>query len=92
MTTQQHYVYIVECSDHTYYTGWTTDLNKRIAVHNNGQGAKYTRSRCPVKLVYYETYTCKSTALKREAAIKKLQRHQKTALIQGGKLLENASI
>ena len=52
-----NYVYILECSDNTLYTGWTTDLKKRISAHNSGKGAKYTKSRLPVKLVYFESFS-----------------------------------
>lgn len=76
-----NYVYIVECNDNTLYTGWTTDLQKRIAAHNHGKGAKYTKARRPVKLVYYEEYADKSLALKREYAIKQLTRKEKELLI-----------
>ena len=72
-----HFVYILLCADGSLYTGWTTDLEKRLKTHNEGKGAKYTRSRLPVKLLYYEEFDCKSDALKREAAIKKLTRQQK---------------
>lgn len=75
------YTYIVECADGTLYTGWTTDIEKRIGTHNEGKGAKYTRSRLPVRLVYYETHGNKSEAMKREAAIKKLTREDKLKLI-----------
>lgn len=75
------YVYMLLCGDGTLYTGWTTHLEKRVAVHNQGKGAKYTRSRLPVKLVYWEVYSEKSEALRREAAIKKLTRSQKMELI-----------
>lgn len=75
------YVYMLLCGDGTLYTGWTTQLEKRVAVHNQGKGAKYTRSRLPVKLVYWEAYSEKSEALRREAAIKKLTRSQKMELI-----------
>ncbi len=74
-------VYMLECSDDTLYTGWTNDITKRLAAHNSGTGAKYTRSRRPVRLVYLETVSDKQTALKREHAIKKLSRPQKLALI-----------
>jgi len=77
---KMHYVYIVQCSDGTLYTGWTTDLDKRIKAHNEKKGAKYTKSRTPVTLFYYEEYETKSEALKREAAIKKLPRSSKTML------------
>ncbi|MDD7115013.1 MAG: GIY-YIG nuclease family protein [Lachnospiraceae bacterium] len=76
-----HYTYIVECRDKTLYTGWTTDLEKRIRTHNEGTGAKYTKSRAPVRLVYYEQYETKQEALKREYAIKQLSRKEKLALI-----------
>ena len=76
-----HYTYIVECRDKTLYTGWTTDLEKRIRMHNEGKGAKYTKSRAPVRLVYYEQYETKQEALKREYAIKQLSRKEKLALI-----------
>lgn len=82
---ERHYVYMLRCADNTLYTGWTTNLEKRVAVHNAGKGAKYTRNRCPVELVYYECLETKSEALRRECAIKKLTRCEKTALIQQGK-------
>ena len=72
-----NYVYIVECSDRTLYTGWTNNLEKRIKTHNAGKGAKYTRCRLPVKLVYYESFENKVDAMKREYAIKKLLKKQK---------------
>ncbi|NBK97136.1 MAG: GIY-YIG nuclease family protein [Erysipelotrichia bacterium] len=79
---KKNYVYMLECTDHTYYTGWTTDLNKRINAHNQGSGAKYTKARRPVQLVYYECFDDKSSALKREYAIKQLKRKEKEALIK----------
>lgn len=75
------YVYIVACTDGTLYTGWTNDLTARLAAHNRGQGAKYTRGRAPVQLVYSEVFPDRSQALRREAAIKKLTRSQKNCLI-----------
>ena len=75
-----HYVYILRCADDTLYTGWTTDLEKRIQAHNGKKGAKYTKSRTPVSLFYYEEFESKSDALKREAAIKKLPRSSKLLL------------
>lgn len=80
---QNNYVYIVKCHDNTYYTGWTTDLVQRISRHNCGTGAKYTRSRRPVELVYFETFQNKSEALKREYQIKQLTKKQKEELIAG---------
>ncbi len=79
------YAYIVECADGTLYSGWTNDLEKRIAAHNAGQGAKYTRSRRPVTLRYYEEFEDKSEALRRECALKKMSRAKKQALIEKGK-------
>ena len=77
-----NYTYILKCADDTLYCGWTNDLEKRIKVHNEGKGAKYTRSRLPVKIVYCEEFETKSEALKREHAIKKLTRGQKEKLIK----------
>ena len=75
------FVYIVECADGSLYTGWTTNVEERVKTHNSGEGAKYTRSRLPVKLVYFEELEDRSAALKREAAIKKLTRREKELLI-----------
>jgi putative endonuclease len=78
-----YYVYILECSDKTLYAGWTHDIDNRIREHNNGKnGAKYTRSRRPVKLVYIESCSSLSDALIRESRIKKLSRVQKKQLIE----------
>ena len=74
-------VYIVKCSDNTLYTGWTRNIEARLMAHNSGRGSKYTRSRLPVILMYWEMLETKSDALKREAAIKKLTRKQKLKLI-----------
>lgn len=79
--SKPQYVYILRCSDGTLYTGWTTDLKHRVAVHNSGKGAKYTRSRRPVELVYHEEYSDKIEAQRRERAIKKLTRAKKEKLI-----------
>jgi len=76
-----HYVYIVRCADETLYTGWTTDIKARIKAHNSGNGAKYTKARLPVTLVYDEAFDDKSSALKREIEIKKLSRKQKIELL-----------
>ncbi len=78
----KNYVYMIRCKDNTLYTGWTNDLYKRIKSHNNGNGAKYTKYRGPVELVYYETFDNKSEALKREIEIKKLTRIEKLDLIK----------
>lgn len=77
------YVYILRCGDGTLYTGWTNDLDRRLAAHLRGRGAKYTRSRLPVELVYWERYGAKEEAMAREWAIKQLTRPQKLALIGG---------
>ena len=74
--------YMVKCSDGTLYTVWTTDLEHRVNAPNDGEGAKYTRSRRPVELVYYEEYTTKAEAMKREYSIKQLTRKQKEKLIE----------
>ena len=77
-----NYTYILECSDGTLYTGWTNDLQKRLEAHNEGRGAKYTKSRRPVELVYFETYESKNDAMSREAKIKRLTRAEKLELIK----------
>lgn len=75
------YTYIVECSDGTLYTGWTNDLEKRVRAHNAGKGAKYTKSRIPVKLVYFETFATKQEAMRREYEVKQYTRKEKEALL-----------
>ena len=77
----KNYVYILSCADGTFYTGWKTHLEERVNTHNQGKGAKYTRSRRPVKLLYWEEYSDRGEALRREAAIKKMSRKQKEELI-----------
>ena len=74
--------YILRCSDGTLYTGWTNDMEKRLTAHNRGEGAKYTRGRTPVELVYLETFETKQEAMKREAAIKRLTKGEKLKLIE----------
>ena len=76
-----NYTYIVECADGSLYCGWTNDLEKRIMDHNAGKGAKYTKTRLPVKLVYHETFDTKEEAMSREWHIKQLRREQKLELI-----------
>lgn len=76
-----HYVYVLECADGSLYTGYTTDLERRIGEHNDGTGAKYTRGRTPVKLVYTERFESRSAAMSREYAIKRLSRAEKEALV-----------
>ncbi|MBI4857193.1 MAG: GIY-YIG nuclease family protein [Acetobacterium woodii] len=75
------YVYILKCNDNTLYTGWTNNIELRISVHNSGNGAKYTRGRLPVTLVYLEVLKTKSEALSREIAIKRMSKKQKLELI-----------
>ena len=74
------YCYIVECADGTYYTGWAVDPERRVAVHNRGHGARYTRMRLPVRLVYVEAQPDVPTAMKRERAIKRMTRRGKQRL------------
>ena len=78
-----NYTYMLKCSDGTLYTGWTNDIKKRVEDHNNGVGAKYTRGRGPVELVYYETFETKREAMRREWEIKQLGRREKEELIKG---------
>jgi len=77
-----NYTYILKCKDDSLYTGWTNDLKKRITSHNAGKGAKYTKARSPVELVYYEEFQTREEAMKREYAIKQLSRKEKEALIK----------
>jgi putative endonuclease len=76
-----HHVYVVECDDGTYYTGYTTDVERRVAEHNDGVGAKYTRGRRPVELVHVESFDTQSAAMQREYAIKQLGRSDKERLV-----------
>lgn len=78
-----NYTYILSCADGSLYTGWTNDLDRRLAAHNAGRGGKYTRSRLPVTLVYHEEFETKEEAMAREWAIKHLTRAQKMKLIEG---------
>lgn len=82
MEEKRNVTYILECSDGTLYTGWTNNLEKRIRAHNAGEGAKYTRARLPVKLVYAEHYSTKQEAMRREAQIKRLSRADKLTLVK----------
>lgn len=81
-----NYTYIVQCADGSLYTGWTNDLEKRLQAHNSGKGAKYTRSRLPVTLVYSEEYETESEARSREWHVKRLSREEKLRLIKEGTL------
>lgn len=85
---RSYYVYMLRCADDTLYTGSTTDLARREQAHNSGKGAKYTRARRPVKMVYHEQLPSWPDALRREAAIKKLKRAEKEKLIEGGTAAE----
>ena len=76
-------VYILECADGTLYTGWTTDLERRLQAHNSGRGARYTRGRRPLRLAYREEQPTRSAAQKREAAIRRLSRADKLKLVEG---------
>ncbi|MCF0123403.1 MAG: GIY-YIG nuclease family protein [Ruminiclostridium sp.] len=77
----ENYTYILRCADGTYYTGWTNDLDRRLAAHNAGTASKYTRARRPVTLVYHESFPTKEEAMRREWQIKQLTRTQKEALM-----------
>ncbi|MEE1086706.1 MAG: GIY-YIG nuclease family protein [Schaedlerella sp.] len=77
-----NYTYILKCKDDTLYTGWTNNLQKRVEDHNAGKGAKYTKFRRPVEIIYYEAYKTKQEAMKREYAIKQLSRREKLLLIE----------
>ena len=77
-----HYTYMLKCKDNTYYIGYTNDLKKRLQAHNEGKGAKYTKGRGPVELVYYEEYEEKSIAMRREWELKQLTRKEKEHMRQ----------
>ena len=77
-----NYTYIVRCRDGTLYTGWTNNLEKRMEAHNSGKGARYTKSRRPVKLVYYEEFETKEEAMSREYAIKHMKKSKKEKLLK----------
>lgn len=78
------FAYMVRCADGTFYSGWTNDLTRRVAAHNSGRGAKYTRARLPVELVWWEEFETKEQAMSREWHLKRLSHAQKLALIQRG--------
>lgn len=82
MIVETHWVYVVRCGDGTYYTGYTTDVDRRIGEHNAGEGAKYTRGRTPVRLVHTERFRSKSGAMQREYEIKTLDQQEKEALVR----------
>jgi len=86
MTTTRspvHYAYVLRCSDGSFYTGYTTDVERRLSEHNAGEGAKYTRGRTPVELVHVERFDSKSAAMSREYEIKQLSRTEKAELVRG---------
>ena len=82
MAESDHYVYILRCADDTLYTGYTTDVERRVAEHDSGEGAKYTRGRTPVELVHVESYGSRSAAMSREYEIKQLSRSEKESLAE----------
>ena len=77
METNKHYFYVLECQDESYYAGYTNNLEHRVKVHNQGKGAKYTRGRTPVELIYYETFESKTEAMQAEYHFKQLSRKDK---------------
>ena len=86
LVRKMNYVYLVRCSDDTLYCGWTTDIKNRLAVHNRGKGAKYTRSRLPVERVYTEEDEDRHEALSREWHIKRMSREEKLKLTEGANI------
>ncbi|QLG60731.1 GIY-YIG nuclease family protein [Halorarum salinum] len=80
----EHFVYVLECADGSLYTGYTTDVDRRVAEHDAGEGAKYTRGRTPVELVHVEAFGSRSAAMSREHAVKQLSRVEKERLVDGG--------
>lgn len=86
-----NYTYIVRCRDGSLYTGWTNNLEKRLKDHNSGRGAKYTKSRRPVLLVYYEEFAAKEEAMRREREIKQMTRQEKILLIERQNQTENCT-
>lgn len=86
---KKHYAYMLRCADNTIYSGYALDPQKRLEAHNSGKGAKYTRARLPVKLVYYEQFETKSEALRKEIELKKLKKSEKEKLIESFKVKKN---
>ncbi|MDY4761651.1 GIY-YIG nuclease family protein [Streptococcus thoraltensis] len=86
MTETKAYMYVLECADKTLYTGYTTDIERRLKTHNAGKGAKYTRARLPVKLLYQESFTSKQEAQSAEAHFKQKTRRQKLEYIKKNKM------
>lgn len=81
-----NYTYVLECADGSLYTGWTNNVEKRLEAHNSGKGAKYTKSRRPVRLVYLEEFETKEEAMRREYAIKHMSRKEKIQMIKKSKV------
>ena len=77
-----NYTYILRCADNSLYTGWTNNLDRRVSAHNAGKGAKYTKARLPVQLVYFESFKTKEEAMSREYFIKKMSKKEKEKLIR----------
>ena len=90
--TSTNYAYMLECRDGSYYCGWTNDLQKRLKTHQSGKGGKYTRSRRPVRLVYYEAFDTKEEAMSREWHLKRLSHTEKQALIENQTSTENQTL
>lgn len=86
-----NYTYILECKDGTYYTGWTNNLEKRLKDHNDGKGAKYTKARRPVVLIYHEMFETKEEAMRREYAIKHMTRKEKEELMKNKDHMEGGA-
>ncbi|WP_296067450.1 GIY-YIG nuclease family protein [uncultured Mediterraneibacter sp.] len=86
-----NYTYILKCRDGSLYTGWTNDLEQRVAAHNTGKGAKYTKARRPVELVYFEEFETKEQAMKREYVIKQMARKDKLELVQRKEKVDDRS-
>ncbi len=87
-----NWVYLVRCADNSLYAGWTNHLENRVKAHSEGRGAKYTRSRRPVKLVYAQDFETRAEAMAEEARLKKLNKAQKEALAQGWRSKEKKTI
>ena len=81
MPDSDHHVYVLECADDSLYTGYTTDVERRVAEHDAGEGATYTRGRTPVELVHTESFASRSAAMQREHEIKRLSRVEKERLV-----------
>lgn len=83
-TKPEHFFYVLECNDGSYYAGYTNNLDRRVTVHNEGKGAKYTRAKLPVHCIYFETYSTKREAMQAEYQFKQLTRMKKEAYIRKG--------